>query len=308
MNVLVTGGSGFIGQKLVAYLIGQGCSVSVVSRQETVFDKDVRLIKMDLLTGSFSFLENENFDVVINCAADLKNNEVMEGLHVNVPLRMLKFLRGRNCRWVQLSSVGVYGSKMRGVIDETSLFNPKGEYEVTKARAEQEISEYCNKNDIPFSILRPSNVFGIEMVNTSLRKLIEAIKFGRFFYMAKPECVSMNYVDVDNVVEGLWLCSTKKEADGQAYNLSDRIDQKEFVAIVCNEYGVSPPSLFIPGFIMRLLCHLFAWLPGFPLTPAAINALTTKAEYPTQKIERDLGFRLKSPLPQALEAFIKALD
>jgi nucleoside-diphosphate-sugar epimerase len=100
MNVLVTGGSGFIGKKLVAFLISQSCKVSVVSRQETVFNKDVRLIKMDLLTGSFSFLENEYFDVVINCAADLKNNEVMEELHVNVPMRMLKFLKGRSCRWV----------------------------------------------------------------------------------------------------------------------------------------------------------------------------------------------------------------
>lgn len=308
MNVLVTGGSGFIGQKLVAYLISQGCKVSVVSRQDTIFYKDVRLIKMDLLTGSFSFLENEDFDVVINCAADLKNYEVMEELHVNVPMRMLKFLQGRSCRWVQLSSVGVYGSQMRGAIDETNLFNAQGDYEVTKAQAEQEISKYCRKNDIPFSILRPSNVCGIEMTNTSLRNLIKAIKSGRFFYMANPEDVSMNYVDVDNVVEGLWLCSTKKDADGQAYNLSDRIDQKEFVAIVCNEYGVSPPRLFIPSFVMRLVCHLFGWLPSFPLTPAAINALTTKAEYPTQKIERDLGFRLKSPLPQALEAYIKSLD
>jgi len=307
MNVLVTGGSGLIEQKLVAYLISQGCNVSVVSRKETVFDKDVRLIKMDLLKGSFSFLENEDFDIVINCAADLKNYEVMEELHVNVPLRMLRFLRNRGCRWVQLSSVGVYGSKISGVIDEATLFSPRGEYEVTKAQAEQEISKYCQKNDIPFSILRPSNVFGIDMVNTSLRNLIKAIKSGRFFYMANPEQVSMNYVDVDNVVEGLWLCSIKRDAVGQAYNLSDRIDQKEFVAIVCDEYGVSPPILFIPSFIMRWLCYFFAWLPGFPLTPAAINALTTKAEYPTQKIERDLGFRIKSPLPQALRAYIKAL-
>ena len=208
---------------------------------------------------------------------------------------------------MQLSSVGVYGSKMDGVIDEATLFSPRGEYEVTKAQAEQEISKYCQKNDIPFSILRPSNVFGIDMVNTSLRNLIAAIKSGRFFYMANPEQVSMNYVDVDNVVEGLWLCSIKKDADGQAYNLSDRIFLKEFVAIVCNVYRVSSPRLFIPGSIMRWLCHLFAWLPSFPLTPAAINALTTKAEYPTQKIERDLGFRLKSPLPQALRAYIKAL-
>ena len=303
----MTGGSGFIGKKLVAYLVTQGCKVSVVSRQKVVFDKEVTVIEMDLLTGSFSFLENEDFDVVINCAADLRNNKVMDELHVNVPLRMLSFLQGSSCRWVQLSSVGVYGSKMDGVIDEATLFNPRGKYEITKAQAEHEISKYCQKNDIPFSILRPSNVFGIDMVNTSLRNLIKAIKSGRFFYMANPEQVSMNYVDVDNVVEGLWLCSTKKDADGQAFNLSDRIDQKEFVAIVCDEYGVSPPRLFIPSSIIRLLYYFFAWLPSFPLTPAAINALTTKAEYPTQKIERDLGFRIKSPLPQALRAYIKAL-
>lgn len=308
MKVLVTGGTGFIGQKLVPYLFSHGCNVSVLSRNDAEFHTDVRLIKMDLLSGSFSFLDDEDFDVIINCAADLQNEHVMEELHVKVPMRMLRRLKGRRFRWVQLSSVGVYGRPVTGEIDEGHIFQARGEYEATKARAEQEISKYCLDEDIEFSILRPSNVFGVGMTNTALRRLVSVIKSGRFFYLADPRGVSMNYVDVDNVVEGLWLCSTKNEAVGQAFNLSDRLSQKEFVSLICNHYGVSVPRLYVPAGVIRMLSYFLCRLPRFPLTPAAISLLTTGAVYPTAKIERYLGFQSRSPLPQALVTYIKSLD
>ncbi|MEM5534789.1 NAD-dependent epimerase/dehydratase family protein [Neptuniibacter pectenicola] len=306
MKVLVTGATGFIGAVLVKALLKEGHAVSVISRRDCDFDPQVTVYQMDLLESDFGALGLASFDVIFNCAGELKVSSRMKSLHIDVPLKMLSFLRGSSCRWVQLSSVGVYGKQMDGEVDETTPFNPSGDYEVTKADAEHQIVSYCRANDISYSILRPSNVFGEHMPNNWMRSLVKTIVNDRFFYMASPSEVQMNFVHIDNVVAALLLCGFHSRAIGQAFNISDHLSQNVFVECICLGLDKPIPNKNVPAIIVKIGVHLLGWLPKFPFGIGAINALTTRAVYSTLKIEKELGFRKIKPLYFALDEFVKS--
>lgn len=304
MKILVLGGSGFIGRRLVSHLVKQECSVTIVSRSKPFFPEPVHIVKADLLNSSFQFLLKQRFDAVVNCAAELSDKETMKELHVSCPMRMLRLLKNRSCRWIQLSSVGVYGPVSSGVVDESADLKPVGCYEETKAMGDQVIFEYCQANHIPVTILRPSNVFGSEMPNKSLQRLIRFIQKGWFFYLANPDLVSMNYIHVDNVVQAIWLSITHPRADGQVYNLSDNVSQSEFISIICRQSQTRVPISYIPHSCVKGLAVFLKWVPYFPLTDAAINFLSTEAVYSRSKIERELGFELDPRLAEGLQRYL----
>lgn len=64
------------------------------------------------------------------------------------------------CRFVLCSSVLVYDANNEGIVDEQSPINPVSPYAIYKAASELMVSYICKLKDIPYSILRISNVYG----------------------------------------------------------------------------------------------------------------------------------------------------
>ena len=82
--------------------------------------------------------------------------------------------------------MGVYGKLMdyRAAvrkITELSKIHPYGEYEITKAKANKLLLEASKSRRFTFSILRPSNIVGLDMPNQSFRGLVESIIKQGFF-------------------------------------------------------------------------------------------------------------------------------
>lgn len=233
MKALVLGATGFIGQKLVERLLIENLSVTAITRGGKALnklDERVKFIVFDLISSPVSMIDFSKYDVVFNCAGEIKDESKMEDLHVNSVRSMLEQLKGTGTKWVQLSSVGVYGPKHMAHITENELFQPHGTYEVTKANAEIIVKDYCILNNIAFSIVRPSNVFGCEMPNESLRSLIKMVQSGMFFYIGNPRDYRVNYVHVDNVVESLFLCGQLQSSDREDYIISDNMLLTDFVS------------------------------------------------------------------------------
>lgn len=76
MNVLVFGGTGFVGRNLTVELIKNGYQVYVVTRnpQKTasIFENKVQVIKWDNISPLSSAFKLEQIDVVINLAGGSK--------------------------------------------------------------------------------------------------------------------------------------------------------------------------------------------------------------------------------------------
>jgi len=214
----------------------------------------------------------------------------METVHVQGTLNLINAAAGRIGRWVQLSSVGAYGKQRGGVVTEESALNPCGTYEVTKVKSDSLVAGGAVNGAFDYAILRPSNVYGPEMSNRSLFSLISMIQRGLFFFIGKAGA-SANYIHVDNVVKALLLCGRSPHASGRVYNLSDHRSMEQFVAAIAKGLGIDMPRIRLPETPVRFLAKLAGVVPGIPLTEARIDALTSRAVYPSTRIERELGYQ-----------------
>lgn len=308
MIVAVTGGTGFIGKRLVARLVARGDVVRMITRQPALPEKPplVEVCEYDLLTAEVGDLAGvlQGAEVLYHCAGQLADVRTMRALHVDATRKLIEAASGRVGCWVQLSSVGVYGSVNNGVVTEESALHPRGEYETTKTDADLLVIEAANAGRIRHSILRPSNVYGAGMSNRSLYSLIEMIRRGWFFFIGTPGA-SANYIHIDNVVDALLMCGTLPQAIGQTYNVSDRRTIEQFVAVIAHSLGRETPRLRVPEQLIRPMVRLLGNLPGIPLTEARVDALTGRAIYSTEKIERELGYTHRVSMEEGLADLVR---
>ncbi len=294
MIVAVTGGTGFIGGKLVERLVERGDTVRLLTRSSTLFKQSllVEIHECDLVTVGINELSSmlDGVDVLYHCAGEIRDVSRMEAVHVLGTRRLVEAATGQIGRWVQLSSTGAYGQQREGIITERTRLNPRGMYEVTKVKSDALVKAASSSGAFQHVILRPSIVYGAKMPNQSLYSLIYMIQRGWFFFIGKPGA-SANYIHVDNVVEALVLCGNMPQATGQVYNLSDHCTIERFVAIIAELLGRDVPRTRLPEPPLRALVKLFGRIPDMPLTQTRIDALTTRVIYSNDKIEQELGYQ-----------------
>lgn len=308
MIVAITGGTGFIGKRLVERLIARGEMVRLLTRRSVSISENfpsLEVCECDLLTAGEKELAVmlNGVDVLYHCAGQLKDKCSMRTLHVEATHRLAKAASGQIGRWVQLSSVGVYGSAVSGVITETSAVKPAGVYEVTKAESDQIVIDAAKDGGFGYSILRPSNVYGAGMNNRSLYALINMIQRGLFFFIGKPGAAA-NYIHVDNVAEALLLCGMLPQAAGQVYNLSDHRTMEQFVGVIAQSLGKELTHVRVHEFFIRPLTKLLGSLPGMPLTEARLGALTGRATYSIEKIEHGLSYQHTVSMEDGLKELV----
>lgn len=306
MIVAITGGSGFIGRKLVMRHLEQGDEVRVLSRrppEKSELPDSVKWYSGDLSKSGDLLSFVDKADVLYHCAGEIKDATKMKALHVEGTARLINMATGRIGRWVQLSSTGAYGQHREGIVTEETRLNPKGQYEETKVQADNLVIHAANQGAFNYVILRPSIVYGETMSNRSLFGLIALIQKGWFFFIGQPSA-SANYIHVDNVVNALLLCGSVAQANGQVYNLSDYRSMEDFVKIITDSLGCKRPHLRIPELPVRLLIKLLGWIPGVPLTDSRINALTNHTMYDNTKIEQDLGYKHVTPMEDGLTKLV----
>jgi nucleoside-diphosphate-sugar epimerase len=238
-------------------------------------------------------------DVLYHCAGDVGDTSRMRALHIDGTRRLLAAANGAIGHWVQLSSVGVYGRRRGGTITESDIERPVGPYETTKAAADSSVTLAPG---ITYTILRPSIVFGTQMPSTSLRQMIRLINRGLFFFIGEPGA-SANYVHVKNVVDALYLCGKEEATSGCIYNLSDWRTMETFVGTIANELGRQTPSLRVSEKVARVAAS-FGRVPGFPLSQARVDALTTRSKYDSGKIKRELGFAAATTMEDGLRDIV----
>lgn len=309
MIVAVTGGTGFIGKKLVSRLVERGDTVRLLTRSSATVETSalLEIYKCDLVAVGINELSSmlDGVDVLYHCAGQLTNTSVMRELHVDATCKLAVAASGRIKHWVQLSSVGVYGPVSEGSVTEETSLNPVGDYEITKTESDRIVIEAANRGAFSYSILRPSNVFGAEMRNQSLFGMIDIINKGLFFFIGKPGA-SANYIHVDNVVEGLIRCGLMPTAKDRIYNLSDYCDLELLVSYICRGLGKRPPQLRLPLQPARWLAKLASIVPAFPLTASRVNALTNRSRYSTLRIEKELGYVATVTLEAGMQEMVAA--
>lgn len=307
MIIAITGGTGFIGQRLIARHVARGDEVRYLTRHtpETVIAGAIPVIGD--LTSSVDELRPfvQGVDVLYHCAAELHDTTKMHDTNVLGTQHLLTAACGEVKRWVHLSSTGVYGSKPTQDVNEESVIQPMNAYEISKATADDLLYTAMNAQQLQGVVLRPSNVYGVGMPNQSLFQLINMIKRGWFFFIGQHGAI-VNYIHVDNVIDALVLCGTATlPVNGRTYIVSDYCTIEEFVAIIAAELKIPCPQKRLPESLVRLVAHLADYLPRFPLRSSRVDALTYKHRYKIERIEAELGYRHTISMSEGISELVR---
>lgn len=309
MKIAITGASGFIGNELVIKHLERCDSVRILTRnknKQTPFPEHVQIVNCDLSQDSICLVEFvKDIDVLYHCAAEVKDESKMYNVNVAGTQQLINAASGRIKHWVQLSSTGVYGKPSRGIITEETPPNPQSLYEKTKLKSDELVLKAGRENKFSYTILRPSNVFGIRMRNQSLYQFIKAIDNGLFFFIGEKGA-SANYISVENIVTALTLCGQKQIAQKKIYILSDWETMENFVAMIVKKLKKPVPRIRLPKFFVRCVALVGDRIPKIPLTSSRVEALTDRCRYCTTLIEKELDYSHCVSMEEGLTRLISA--
>ena len=306
-TIAITGGSGFIGTLLVRHHINLGDQVRILSRHRA--DALPDLHGSMPFQGDFSQHIPRNFldgaDLVYHLAAELGDESRMHAVNVVGTSNLLRAAVSAGVRrWVQLSSIGVYGPPTCPVVTEATVPMPLNEYERTKLASDLLVEETCKNTSLEYSILRPSNVIGAKMKNGSFGALVNAVRRGRFCYFG-PRGSIATYVHVDDVARALVAC--RDAPSGSVFNLSSDCLWDDLVGEIARLVGVRAPRLRLPLLPLKAALRALDGRIKLPITSSRLASLTNRSTYSSTRIIQGLGFTYSRPMPVGIEDVVKAM-
>ncbi|MFC7047212.1 dTDP-glucose 4,6-dehydratase [Halobacteriaceae archaeon GCM10025711] len=178
MQLLVTGGAGFIGSNFVHYVLDQ-TDHSVVTLDALTYAGSKSNLEGVLGHPRHEFVEGDirdealveeliqETDAVINFAAESHVDRSIDGakpfVSTNVQGTQVLLDAALDAgvdRFVQISTDEVYGQILDGTFAESDPLNPRNPYAATKASADLLARSYYITHDLPVLITRSSNNFG----------------------------------------------------------------------------------------------------------------------------------------------------
>lgn len=303
-RILVTGATGFIGGAVARRLLAEGHTVRAMARRpEKAADLaalGAEVMMADL--GDEDLLERavQGCPVVIHCAAQVAPVDTragFEGPNVAGTENVLVACgKGAVQRFVYLSSIAVFGLPAAGTITDDSARGLAGEaYSDSKFGAEEAVWSFCRARGLPFTILRPSCVYGPRSPGWSVKPLKE-IRARKFVIVAGGRG-TFNYVYIDNLVDAILLASADDRALGEAFIVNDGATTwREFFSVyekMAGQRGMRsvPLSLAKTGLAAWNLIYRFKHKS--PIALRAINFVSGSAVFSQAHIEQTLGHRAR---------------
>lgn len=253
--VFVTGGSGFIGGRLIRRLVADGRRVRALARSDGAAEKvagaGAEPVRGDLSDPAALRAGAEGSELGFHAAAAVLEwgpREEFVRANVDGTKHVLDACREAGVR--RLVHVGTEAATMAGQplvkIDETAPLRPdsKADYCATKAMAEQAVRA-ANGDGLETVVVRPRLVWG-EGDTTILPGIIEAVRAGRFRWIAGGRHETST-THVDNVVEGLVL-GAERGRPGEAYFVTDGdpVVFRDFITELADTQGVQIPDNGLP--------------------------------------------------------------
>jgi nucleoside-diphosphate-sugar epimerase len=253
--VFVTGGSGFIGGRLIRRLVADGRRVRGLARSDDAAEKvagaGAEPVRGDLSDPAALRAGAEGCELAFHAAASVLEwgpREEFVRANVDGTERVLDACREAGVR--RLVHVGTEAATMAGQplvkIDETAPLRPdsQADYCATKALAEQAVRA-ANGDRLQTVVVRPRLVWG-EGDTTILPGVVEAVRAGRFRWIAGGRHETST-THVDNVVQGLVL-GAEQGRPGEAYFVTDGdpVVFRDFITELVGTQGVEIPDKGLP--------------------------------------------------------------
>ena len=304
MNLLVTGGAGFIGSEFVSQ-IARNPIVQITVLDSLTYAGDIRnlescndiidFVKIDIrnLQELDSLFEKKKFTHVLHFAAEshvdnsISNPGLFAETNVLGTLNLLQVSRKYSIeRFLHVSTDEVYGSIEEGFSTENSPLNPSSPYSASKAAAEHFVFSYLRTFDLPVLMVRCSNNYGP-------RQFPEKLIPHFISRLLKNESVPVygngknvrEWMHVSDCARGIALVLEKGKI-GDIYNISSGIfrENLEVTRMLVNMMGKGPELI---SFVEDRKGHDFRY---------AIDS---------SKIRKELGWEPKVQLEEGLKETVR---
>lgn len=223
-NVLLIGGTGFIGRNIIDFVLKQeefsNYNFVVLSRNN---HNDKHYSNLDYVKGDYadknlliSLFYKWNFTKVFHCATSTtplsSGNNILCDINGNLiaTIGLLDVMKDFGCKLILYISSGgaVYGEKHLDMISENEICNPVSSYGVVKLTIENYLHLFQTQYGISYLILRVSNPFGKfhvsenqGVVNIAIRRVLKEIPMEVW----GDGNQSKDYIYVDDLVKIIFL-------------------------------------------------------------------------------------------------------
>ena len=290
MNILVTGGSGFIGTKLVKKLKLLGHNVTTVDLKigsDYVFD----ICKLE----NFNKLNNLKFDVIYHLAAQSYGIGSLENPHRDLEwnaigtLNVCLYAQQKNIKKIiYTSTMAVYGNRDNS--KENDTLDPKSNYACSKLYGEHCVKRFSEYN-INHVIFRVFNTYGPGQDLSNQQKgivnaFISQLKEGDNINVTGSLDRYRDLIYIDDVVDAL-ICGLNIKLNNETFNIcsSKKTYVKELIDLIINvskkknitikNIGSHPgDQIGTTGDNTKL--KSFGWNPKIPLNKGIYKAYNNK--------------------------------
>ena len=312
-NVLVTGGTGFIGSNLAHALLQEGCSVRVFRRRNSDLHA-LGNIEAEHVIGDLRDVTSlrralKGCDTVFHTAAMVsywrKEREEMYDVNIGGTRNLVGLCLELGVkRLVHTSSVAAVGyTENGGLAQESNVFNWDQfdiGYRISKHQAEREVQRGV-PHGLEAVIVNPSIVIGPRDIHFHGGQLIRDIHKKRIFYYITG---GMNIVYVEDVVRG-HILAARYGRSGERYILcGENLMHKEIISTIAGIVGGLRPMFRVPPGAVRMIAataeEIGNVLNARPWVTRELLATSGMTYFfSCDKAKRELGYRV-TPFSEAV--------
>ena len=304
MKVFVTGGSGFVGERLIRRLKADKHEVVALARGSSQAEK-IRATGAQRVHGTFSNISEwetalDGMDAVVHCAAPVEFWGKWEDFYrdtVQATIDLYQAASRRKVgRFIQISSESVIQDKLPLLdIDETAPYPSVPSSVYGRAKKETEIALCAQPTGPVRIILRPTFIWGkgVKALDTMAQKVTS----GEFMWIDHGQTI-IEMVHVDNVVQAIVL-SLGAGSDKSIYYVTDDRPMKvfDFFSALFAAAAIPIPKKNMNGKIAALAAgaiegvwKLFGIQKSPPLSRFELAFVAQPRRYNIAKIKRELGY------------------
>lgn len=257
-RIALIGGAGFIGHTLALELARQGASVEIIDGLQvnnllSFASSNINILNRDLyfriINQRLDLLRQAEIPLHVQDARDYQALSRILGLikpQVIIQLAAVSHAGSSNkdplstfdhslrtlenaldCardtveQFIFLSSSMVYGNFLSDKVDEDHPLNPVGIYGALKVAGEKIVIAYQQVFDLPYTIVRPSALYGPGCVSRRVGQVfIENAFNGSALSVEGDGGDKLDFTYIDDLVEGICLTLQKPEARNEIFNLT----------------------------------------------------------------------------------------
>ena len=273
-KILLVGGCGFIGHNLAIYLKKLGANPIVIdsltvnnilsisdkeiinkelytsilnNRIELLKKNDIKLIKQDVRDhdATSKIYKEINPNIIIHLAAVSHANKSNKDPHSTFEHSFrtlentLDYAKINKTHVIYMSSSMVYGNFDSEDVKEERICKPIGIYGTLKYSGELLMKAYNHVFDIPYTIIRPSALYGERCVSRRVGQIFieNAIQNLNITINGNGE-EKLDFTYIDDLINGISLCCNNKNAINQTFNLTYGKSKKinELIQILKTEF------------------------------------------------------------------------